>query len=141
MKTQTSRFMTMLSVAVLVAAGPAGCMKIDILPPAGPATQISFFTQPTNVASGDPIQPAVQVAVLDASGIVVNNNGEFDIAIDFGENPGGAALSGDVTARTVRGKATFNNLVITVPGNGYTLVASATGFDAKTSITFNVLAH
>ena len=139
MRTKTSFLRKILPVVVLAAAGSVGCMKLDTtLPPAGPATQLSFFVHPGNAAVNEPLQPAVQVAVLDAAGIVVNNNGEFDITIELGANPGGGALTGDLTVRTVRGKAFFDNIVVSQPGVGYTLVATAVGFDPKTSTGFNV---
>lgn len=141
MRTKRLLLRKILPAVVFAAAGSVGCMNADIkLPPAGPATQLSFFTQPAGGQTNAPLAPAVEVAVLDAAGIVVNNNGEFDITIDMGNNPGGGALLGDLTVRTVKGKALFDNIVVTQPGSGYTLVATAVGFDAKTSVGFNVVA-
>ncbi len=58
------------------------------------------------------------------------------MAID--NNPGGGDLSGTSPVATSAGIATFEDLSIDEPGDGYTLVASATGFGSVTSSSFNI---
>jgi Pro-kumamolisin, activation domain/Bacterial Ig-like domain (group 3) len=110
----------------------------------GAATQLAFTAagQPSTVAANTPISPAgpVQVAIEDANGnIVAAATNQVTIAI--GTNPGGGTIGGTVTATAVKGIATFNNLTISAPGTGYTLVASASGLTSATSLLFNVTAQ
>jgi hypothetical protein len=103
---------------------------------AGTPTQIGFVQQPGNTTPGSMFQ--AQVAIEDVAGnIVTTAFGNVGIAI--GNNPGGGTLSGVTTASTVNGVATFANLSINNGGNGYTLVASLSGFSNVTSSSFNVV--
>ncbi|MFN2420511.1 MAG: beta strand repeat-containing protein, partial [Gemmatimonadota bacterium] len=107
----------------------------DITP--GAATQLVFGQQPTNTPAGGSISPAVTVRALDSSGnLVTAFTGNVTIAI--GANPAGGALSGTTTVAAVGGVATFSNLRIDRAGNGYTLVASASGLTSATSVAFNI---
>jgi len=86
------------------------------------------------------IQPAVQVAVVDALGNrVTSYNGPVTIAI--GHNGGAlvpGVLSGTKTVNAVNGVATFSDLSIDQPGNGYTLVASVPNMFTGESAPFNI---
>jgi hypothetical protein len=110
---------------------------IDIAAPAvSGATQLGFLVQPTNVNAGAAISPPVQVEVRDAGGSRVTTSAATVVLV-FGNNAGGATLSGS-TAQAASGVATFANLRVSAPGNGYTLVATSDGLASSTSLGFRV---
>ena len=104
-----------------------------------PATHLVFTVPPTNTTAGGTVSPAVQVAAQDDAGNTVAGF-SADITIALGNNPGGGTLSGTKTVTPVNGVATFSNLSIDKAGNGYTLVATATGLNSATSALFNITA-
>jgi hypothetical protein len=106
--------------------------------PAAPASVV-FLTQPSNVAAGQAIAPAVQVEILDAFGNVVTTC-TAAVKVALANNPGGATLGGTTTVNAVSGVATFNNLTLNVAGTGYTLKASSGTLTKATSTAFNVTA-
>ena len=107
----------------------------------GPAAKLAFTVQPSNVAAGASISPAIQVTVQDASGATVTSSAAIvTLAIDASANPGSSTISGGsfVTAAAVSGVATFSTVSLNKTGVGYKLTASATLLTAATSNTFNV---
>ena len=108
---------------------------------AGPASQLSFGVPPAGVLAGAPIEPAPAVWVSDAFGNLAPNAVDRSVTIALGDNAGGASLIGSTTRTTEGGVATFEGLVVTAPGDGYTLTAQG-GFDTEvfTSPPFNVVA-
>lgn len=96
-----------------------------------------FFTQPSTVAAGAVITPAVQVEVQDAAGNRVTG-ATNSISVAINNNPSGGALTGTTTVNAVAGLATFSSLKIDKAGNGYTLFAFASGLNTGTSAAFNV---
>jgi len=102
----------------------------------GTATKLAFIQQPTNVQAGSIIAPAVTVAIQDANGNTVATATD-SVFLNLGANPGGSSLSGN-RVQAVAGIATFNGLVLTAAGNGYTLVASSGSLTGATSTPFNV---
>jgi hypothetical protein len=127
--------------AYTVTAAAAGLTTVNfsLTNTAGPAAKLSFAIQPTNVAAGSSIAPAVQVTVQDAGGNTVTT-ATNSITMAIGTNPSGGALSGTTSVAAVNGVATFANLSINKSGTGYTLAASATGLTGTTSSAFNVVA-
>ncbi|HZN91382.1 MAG TPA: invasin domain 3-containing protein, partial [Myxococcales bacterium] len=115
----------------------ATSQAFNILP--GAANRLAFSTQPSNVASGAAIAPAVQVTVQDALGNTVTGDTRT-VALGMGNNPGGATLSGTTSVSAVAGVATFNNVSLDKAGSGYTLIASAAGVSSAVSAGFNVTA-
>src|SRR5207344_1208629 len=105
----------------------------------GAAAQLAFSVQPTNVAAGAAIAPAVQVTIQDAQGNTVTT-ATNSIAMAIGTNPGGGTLGGTTSVAAVAGVASFSTLSINKTGTGYTLGASATGLTGATSSAFNVTA-
>src|SRR5829696_6981535 len=103
----------------------------------GSATQLAFVQQPTNVARGSSISPAVTVEVRDASGSRVTSS-TASISLALGVNPNSATLGGTTTVSAVNGLATFSNLTLSRTGTGYTLVASSSSLTGATSNAFNV---
>ena len=106
---------------------------------AGTATGLRFLVQPNNEDEDENIQPAPQVAIVDAFGNIVPIDGTI-ITLSIGSNPGGADpdLHGDRTRSTDNGISTFSSLRVDEPGTGYTLIASAPGLGSVETDPFNV---
>ncbi|MGA2621250.1 MAG: choice-of-anchor Q domain-containing protein, partial [Thermoguttaceae bacterium] len=99
-----------------------------------PASQLAFTTQPTSAAAGASIAPAVQVSVEDASGnLVATDNSSVTLALT-----GGGTLGGTYIEPAAGGVATFSDLSISTPGNGYTLTATDGSLVGATSTSFNI---
>ena len=87
----------------------------------GAPASLAFVQQPTEVAAGATISPAVTVAVEDANGnIVARNTSTVTLTLSGGIFAGGATTA---AASAVNGVATFSGLVIVAPGT-CTLTAS-----------------
>jgi hypothetical protein len=104
---------------------------------AGSAARLRFAVQPTSIATGGIIAPAVTVQVQDALGNLVSS-ATTAVTVGLGVNPSGATLSGTKTANAIGGIATFAGLSLNRPGTGYTLSASASGLSGDASSPFNV---
>src|SRR5205814_1669684 len=103
------------------------------------ATKLAFSAQPSDAATGAAINPSVQVAIEDANGNVVTN-ATNSVTLSIGANPGGATLSGALTAPPVNGVAAFSNLSLNKAGSGYTLTATSNpALTGATSASFNVI--
>ena len=101
-----------------------------------PATHAAVVQQPpTSVAAGTPF--SIEVDALNA-----NNNVDPTynglITVSLGSNPGGSGLAGTVSLTAVHGVATFTNLELFKPGNGYTLNVVAAGISSTATNSFNV---
>ena len=125
------------------AVGPDNLTSGDIVKSSGGTTgtptHVAFTPQPSNVAAGATISPAVQVTAQDSAGSTATSfSGTITVAI--GSNPGGGTLSGTISVSAVNGVATFSNLSINNPGAGYTLTAAASGLSGAASAAFNVTA-
>jgi hypothetical protein len=118
------------------ASGVTGATSttFDVSP--GAASHLVFIVQPTR-NQGTALSPAVQVAIQDRWGNTVTDVSDT-ISLALGTNPSGATLSGTTSVAAIRGVATFSNLHLSRPGEGYTLVASGPAAPA-TSTAFTVL--
>jgi VCBS repeat-containing protein len=103
----------------------------------GPATQLVFTGQPHDTATQTALSPAVAVTEQDAYGNVATG-GADSVTVALGSNPGGATLRGTTTEAATSGVATFSDLKLNKAGNGYTLVASASGLSSATSAAFDI---
>src|SRR5438105_2983811 len=102
------------------------------------ADTLVYLVQPSAVAAGAHITPAIQVELRDQFGNRVTA-ATAGITLAIGTNPIGGALT--VTPRNaVGGIATFDDASIDKAGTGYTLVASSGGLEPATSGQFNVTA-
>jgi len=103
------------------------------------ATNLTFRTQPVTTLPLATI-PTVRVAVEDDLGNTMTSfNGTVTIAI--GRNGGvlvPGTLSGTKTVSVVNGVATFSDLSIDQPGNGYTLRVTGSGLLGAESAAFNI---
>lgn len=114
----------------------------------GPAAALQFATQPSNLLAGGTMGSNPVVAVLDSVGNVVTDSVPRSISLSLqqGVQPGAntptnGSLFGTLSATPAPGvgTATFPNLSVNAPGNGYALVATANGVNAGLSASFNVL--
>jgi hypothetical protein len=127
-------------VAITVCAALASCGVSD----SSSSASITFLTQPlstTPLGTTNGVISAFQIQLLDSSGkLVSDSKAPVTIAIARQPNSGyyTGVLGGTTTVNAVGGIASFSGLTITQPGNGYTLVASATGFNSSNSAAFNI---
>jgi len=96
------------------------------------ANRLRFVQQPTNVAAGGTITPAVQVEVLDQYFNRVSTVHSVTLT------PSSGTLGGTNPQNTSAGVATFNDLTMTPVGTGYTLQATSGALTAATSSAFDV---
>lgn len=80
----------------------------------------------------------VKVAVLDGSGQLATGS-TAAVTVAIGSNPGSGSLSGTLTVNASGGVASFSNLSIDEPGDGYTLTATSPGITPATSDPFDIL--
>src|SRR5207244_13079689 len=80
----------------------------------------------------------VKFRSLDALGNLVPGF-TCNVTITLVANPGDGTLSGTLPVAAIGGVANFGDLSINRTGVGYTLTASATGFPAVTSTTFDII--
>ena len=105
---------------------------------AGAAARAEFAVQPSHAKAGEPIAPAVQVVLRDASGqTMASATASVTIEITDGTGDEDAELSGTTTVAAEAGTATFADLRIDKPGT-YTLTATAAAVGAVTSASFEV---
>lgn len=102
---------------------------------AGPATKLTFITQPAGAGAGQAFTTQPVVAITDAGGNVVTTGVSANVSLTIGVNPGvpAGALScvpsitiATATSGANAGKATYSGCKITNSGVGYTLNAIAT---------------
>ena len=83
------------------------------------ASQLAFQQTPTTGVTGQPLSPAVTVAVEDAFGNVVTSD-TSSVTIAAASGPGGFATGSTTSVSAASGLATFSNLMLNTAGN-YTL--------------------
>ncbi len=123
------------SLTIMDNAG-SGSQVISLAGTGAVVASLTFQVQPSNAVAGQPITPAVQVLVSDASNVPIAN---VSVTLLFATNPGGATLAGAMAASNLSGIATFPGLSVSNLGLGYTLVATAPSFVGTTSSAFNVV--
>jgi len=104
---------------------------------------LTFLTPPGTAEGQAPFDPPVRVAIEDANGHIVAT-ADTDVAISLvaqptwpaGQPP--IALYGTKRVRTVMGVATFDDLSLSLPGDGYLLEASIGALPPVTSDPFSV---
>jgi hypothetical protein len=106
-------------------AGLTGAASDPIRVVAGEPAQLVFLTQPENVVAGQPL-PELRVQLRDLAGNrVTAANGPISVTIATG--PGGALITGTLTANLVSGEASFTDIRLPRAGTGYTLSAVLVG--------------
>lgn len=121
---------TRLAVAATLLLGACDSTKPNV------PTRLEFTGPPLSGVAG--LALTVTVEVKDARGQLVTT-ATNSITLSLGSNPSGVTLGGTTTVAAVNGVASFTNLYINRPGNGYTLVASAANLTGATSAAFGVV--
>ena len=107
----------------------------------GPAGRLVFATQPTTAAAETVIRPAIQVTVQDSTGQTMTSfSGPVTLAITDETGGDESELSGATTVTAIDGVATFSDLSINEVATGYTLTATADGFEDAASAAFDITA-
>lgn len=130
-----------LSSLVTIAALTVACdvRPVGIVGVTPPATRIAFVSQPSSAQAGVAITPAVQVVVQNNDGTTVPSaNVPISLSIVPGTGTAGAVLTGGAAQQATQGVVNFTNLRIDLPGTGYQLQATASGFASVTSAPFNI---
>ena len=111
----------------------------------GGDSYLSFTTEPVDTRAGHPFtqQPVVKIYDEDGNLITVGADATQTITISISTNPGNGTLSGDVDIAAVAGIATFTDLEIDEPAEGYVLQAvdDDSGCTSDTSNLFNVFSE
>jgi alpha-tubulin suppressor-like RCC1 family protein len=105
----------------------------------GAAARLSFAVAPSGATAGAAMSPAVEARVQDVLGNTVTGSNAA-VTLALGDNPADGALTGTTAVSASSGVALFTNLRIRKAGEGYTLVATATGLAPDTSAAFTVSA-
>jgi hypothetical protein len=121
------------------ASGLTGAVSAVFTINPGIATRLGFTVQPTTMAAGVTIAPAVRVEAQDALGNTVTTF-TSPVTVAIAVNPGGGTLAGTQTVAASAGAATFSTLSIDKSGVGYRLAATATGLAPDTSAAFSIVA-
>lgn len=102
---------------------------------AGAASRLVFVQQPSSVAAGAVVAPAVTVQLQDSVGNAVSTAGiGVTLAVSAGVIDAGASATTNAS-----GLATFSGVVINTAAVGLTLTASASGLTSTpASVAFNV---
>lgn len=126
-------------VVLLFLAGvlPSCGSKVTGPLPGARATKLAFVVEPGRAEGTVPIKPAPRVEVLDQFGNRITD-ATTTVTLALGANPSGATLTGTTTTNAVAGTATFADVRIDRPGNGYTLAATASGLESATSGAFRI---
>ncbi len=99
-------------------------------------TQLAVTTEPpSSIPEYTPFTYAV-TAEDDQGEVDTNFTGQVTVALS--SNPTGATLGGTLTLNAVAGVASFGNLTVSTPGNGYVLDASNSGLSDGVSDPFMV---
>jgi len=122
------------ATATLLTGAVSNAFTVD---PVGPPAKLGFVVQPSNVAAGAGISPAIQVAVQDAGGVTATTS-TASVTLAFETNAGVGTLSGVVTVAAVAGVATFPGININRVGTGYRLNATSGTLTKGVSALFNV---
>ena len=117
--------------------GRSGSAQVTVT--AAPPSKVAFLVQPTSVATGEQMTPPVQVEIQNSLGGRVTNS-SATVTLSLADNPGSATLSGTRSVAAVNGVATFSNLSLNRPGQGYRLAAASNGLTGATSSAFDVTA-
>ncbi|HZP66103.1 MAG TPA: carboxypeptidase-like regulatory domain-containing protein, partial [Rudaea sp.] len=102
-----------------------------------PATSLVFGQQPSDVATGVAISPAVTVQLRNSLNHVVTTDSASQVSMNVASGPG-TLVGGTATVTASNGVATFSNLAFTTAGT-YTLSASSGSLPNTSSGSFNVL--
>jgi hypothetical protein len=98
---------------------------------------VDIHGQPSNAVVGQPISPAITVAVVDAKGNTITTNNTQLVKLAIASGPAGAQLLGTTTVRAVNGVADFTKLRLSLPGT-YTLTDTGGALTPDFSNVFTI---
>ncbi|HWO89198.1 MAG TPA: S8 family serine peptidase [Gemmatimonadales bacterium] len=126
---------TLTATATSLSGATSNAFSVNV----GSPTKLAFVGQPSAVAQGSVMAPAVQVAIQDAGGNTVTNaTNTVTLSITSGTGTPGAVLGGTLVQASTAGIASFADLTVDLPGTGYTLTATATTLTSAASSHFTV---
>jgi MYXO-CTERM domain-containing protein len=102
----------------------------------GRGSKLVFRSVPTQVVAGEAL-PSIEVELQDELGNAFDNT-SFNVTLGLGNNTVAGQLFGRATVASANGVAKFDGVNLRKAGNGYTLVATAQGFEGATSTAFTV---
>lgn len=111
-------------------------LSIDTTVVAPVATSLHFAIQP-QTSIGGAIMPLIRVWIMDQYGNPFST-GDDEITLSIITNPAGGVLSGITTVTAVGGVADFDTVSINMGGEGYKLLAEASGLESVTSRAFDI---
>ena len=123
---------TLQAIAVLQGSQSTVSSSTLTIVAANPAEKLVFQQQPSNTPAGATMTPAVTVMVEDINGNVIPSAAD---AINL-TLVGGNGLQGTLTITPQNGIATFNDLSVSTPGSGYTLLATSPSLPPAISAPF-----
>ena len=123
---------TLQAIAVLQGSASTVSSSTLTITAASPAENLVFQQQPSNTAAGSTMTPAVTVMIVDSNGTVVPSAADA-IKLTL---VGGSSLQGTLTITPQNGIATFNDLSVSAPGSGYTLLATSPSLAPAVSTPF-----
>lgn len=127
-----------LALLALVSCDDRGSGLTGVTP-GQPASLLVITSQPTDEQVNVNINPAIQVAVRNATGqTITTSTANITVQITPSTGTAGATLQGTTSQVASNGVALFNNLSINTVGTGYTLTFSALGLTAAVSQSFNI---
>jgi hypothetical protein len=106
---------------------------------AAPADHLAFSVAPDHGVAGQPLNPSLQVQVLDQYGNLLAGDSSATVTLTVAAGPGQFTSGSVTTAPVSGGVATFANLVLTIPGSGYVLQATSGTLPAVTASAFTVV--
>jgi hypothetical protein len=92
---------------------------------------------PAQVTAGEAL-PSIEVQLQDELGNAFDDT-SFNVSLGLGENTVAGQLYGRATVASTNGVAKFDGLTLRKAGSGYTLVATAQGFEGATSTALTVV--
>jgi len=108
----------------------------------GSSCYLKFLSHPQDAAPGGTIpggEGPVSVGLFNGADGAITTGASVDVTMGIDTNPGGGTLSGTLTQPTSGGVASFGDLSIDAPGEGYRLSATAAYFNGASSDPFTVV--
>ena len=127
-----------LALAAVLVAG--ACKRDSVTEPSVllvDGDRLAFVTEPTATQSGQPLFPAVRVAIVDSAGNVVPRN-NVDVKLYLDSTDPRDTLQGQTNVTTILGVATFPNLGIKRAPTTFRLIATARALTGAISASFGV---
>jgi uncharacterized protein (TIGR03382 family) len=104
--------------------------------PRGGLDKLVFHATADKFTAGETLS-SIEVELQSGDGTLLTDSSTA-VTLSFGENPAGGQLIGSTTASAVNGVAKFTGLSVRKAGSGYSLVATAQGFESGSSAAFAV---